>query len=140
VIDLDLSEKLFALTTSVTFRIAFGKSFRGSDLDNGRFQEVVLDAKAVWWSFNASDYFPYVGWIIGRLSNRSQRLEGVFHELDHFFQQVIDLHLNPKWTKQDQHKDIIDLLLKIEREQNEFGATVRFIKNNIKAILLVISY
>lgn len=81
-----------------------------------------------------------MGWIIGRLSNRSQRLEGVFHELDHFFQQVIDLHLNPKWTKQDQHKDIIDLLLKIEREQNEFGATVRFIKNNIKAILLVISY
>ncbi|KAG6650769.1 cytochrome P450 71B36-like isoform X2 [Carya illinoinensis] len=114
----DLSEKLFSLTANVTFRIAFGKSFRGSDLDNERFQEVVHNAEAMLGSFNASEYVPYVGWIVDRLSGRLERLERIFHELDDFFQQVIDLHLKPDRTKPE-HEDIIDVLLKIEREQTE---------------------
>jgi hypothetical protein len=131
----DLSEKLFALTASVTFRIAFGKSFRGSDLDNERFQEVVHEAEAMLGSFNASEYFPTVGWIIDKFSSRFQRLERIFHELDNFFEHVIDLHLNPQTKKE--HEDIIDVLLKIEREQTKFGAA-QFTKDNIKAILMVI--
>uniref|UniRef100_A0A2N9HH40 Cytochrome P450 n=1 Tax=Fagus sylvatica TaxID=28930 RepID=A0A2N9HH40_FAGSY len=129
----DLSEKLFALTASVTFRIAFGKSFRGSDLDNERFQEVVHEAEAMLGSFNASEYFPTVGWIIDKFSSRFQRLERIFHELDNFFKHVIDLHLNPQTKKE--HEDIIDVLLKIEREQTKFGAA-QFTKDNIKAILM----
>ncbi|KAF3943076.1 hypothetical protein CMV_030330 [Castanea mollissima] len=88
---IDLSEKLFALTASITFRIGFGKSFRGSGLDNERFQAVV-------------------------------------HE-------VIDLHLDPERTKPE-HEDIIDVLLRIEREQAESGDTAQFTKQNIKAVLL----
>lgn len=129
----DLSEKLFSLTASITFRIAYGKSFRGSDLDNEKFQEVVHEAEGLLGSFDASEYFPYVGWIMDRLSDRRQRLERVFHKLDNFFQQVIDLHLSPERTEQE-HEDIIDVLLRIEREQTESG---RFTKNNIKAVLLV---
>ncbi|KAG2702066.1 hypothetical protein I3760_06G073900 [Carya illinoinensis] len=130
----DLFEKLFALTTNVTFRIAFGKSFRGSDLDNERFQKVVHDAEAMLGSFNASEYIPYVGWIVDRLFGRVEMLERIFHELDDFFQQVIDLHLKPDRTKPE-HEDIIDVLLKIEREQTEADA-VHFSKVNIKAALL----
>lgn len=129
----DLSEKLFSLTASITFRIAYGKSFRRSDLDNEKFQEVVHEAEGLLGSFDASEYFPYVGWIMDRLSDRRQRLERVFHKLDNFFQQVIDLHLSPERTEQE-HEDIIDVLLRIEREQTESG---RFTKNNIKAVLLV---
>ena len=133
---IDLSEKLFALTASVTSRIAFGKSFRGSDLDNERFQEVVHEAESMLGSFNASEYFPFWGWIIDKFSGRFQRLERIFHELDNFFEHVIDLHLNPHKTKQE-HEDIIDVLLRTETEQTEFGA-VPFTKDNIKAILMVI--
>ncbi|KAG2702070.1 hypothetical protein I3760_06G074100 [Carya illinoinensis] len=106
----DLSEKLFTLTANVTFRIAFGKSFRGSDLDNERFQEVIHEAMAMLGSFNASEYVPYVGWI------------------------VIDLHLKPDRPKLE-HEDIVDVLLKIEREQTKADNT-HFSKANIKAILL----
>ena len=95
----DLSEKLFSLTASVTFRIGFGRSFRGSDLDNERFQELIHEAEAMLGSFNASEYFPFLGWIVDRFSGRFQRLQRIFHELDNFFQHVIDLHLNPKRTK-----------------------------------------
>uniref|UniRef100_A0A2N9HDZ0 Cytochrome P450 n=1 Tax=Fagus sylvatica TaxID=28930 RepID=A0A2N9HDZ0_FAGSY len=115
-------------------RIAFGKSFRGSDLDNERFQEVVHEAEAMLGSFSASEYFPFVGWIMDKFSGRFQRLERIFHELDNFFQHVIDLHLNPERKKQE-HEDIIDVLLRVEREQIESGAA-RFTKQNIKAVLL----
>ena len=129
----DLSEKLFTLTASITFRVAYGKSFRGSNLDNEKFQELVHGAEALMGSFDASEYFPYVGWIMDRLSGRRQRLERVSNELDSFFQQVIDLHLSPNRTEKE-HEDIIDVLLRIEREQNDPG---RFTKDNIKAVLLV---
>ncbi|KAG6650770.1 hypothetical protein CIPAW_06G065900 [Carya illinoinensis] len=92
-------EKLFALTANMTFIIVFGMSLCGSYLDNERFQEVVHEATTMLGSFNASEYVPYVGWIVDRLY-------------------VIDLHLKPDRTKPE-HEDIIDVLLKIEREQIE---------------------
>ncbi|KAK7828268.1 cytochrome p450 71b35 [Quercus suber] len=131
----DLSEKLFALTASITFRIGFGRSFRGSGLDNERFQAVVHEVESMIGSYNASEFLPFVGWIIDTLSGRFKRLERVFHELDTLFQQVIDLHLDPERTKPE-HEDIIDVLLRIEREQAESGDDARFTKHNIKAVLL----
>ena len=65
-----------------------------------------------------------------------KRLERVFHELDTLFQQVIDLHLDPERTKRE-HEDIIDVLLRIEREQPESGDAAWFTKHNIKAVLFV---
>ena len=130
-----VSVKLTPLTASVTFRIAFRKSFHGSDLENERFQEVVHEAQALLGSFSASEYFPFVGWIMDKFSGRFQRLERIFHELDNFFQQVIDLHLNPESKKQE-HEDIIDVLLKVEREQIE-SSVAQFTQHNIKAVLMV---
>ncbi|KAB1213133.1 Cytochrome P450 71B34 [Morella rubra] len=130
----DLSEKLSTLTASILFRTAFGQSFRGSNLDNERFGELIHEAEAILAGFDASEYFPYVGWIMDKLSGRIQRLENTFHELDRFLQELIDLHLVPERTKLE-HEDIVDVLLRIEREQTESGAT-RFTKENIKAILL----
>ena len=115
---IDLSEKLFALTASITFRIGFGKSFRGSGLDNERFQAMVDEAVSVIGSYNASEFFPFVGWIIDTFSGRFKRLKRIFHELDTLFQQIIDLHRDPERTKPE-HEDIIDVLLRIEREQVE---------------------
>ncbi|XP_050276493.1 cytochrome P450 71B34-like [Quercus robur] len=132
---IDLSEKLFALTASITFRIGFGKSFRGSGLDNERFQAMVDEAVSVIGSYNASEFFPFVGWIIDTFSGRFKRLERVFHELDTLFQQIIDLHLDPERTK-PKHEDIIDVLLRIEREQVESGNAARFTKHNIKAVIM----
>nr|POE50976.1 cytochrome p450 71b34 [Quercus suber] len=132
---IDLSEKLFALTASITFRIGFGKSFHGSGLDNERFQAVVHEVVSMIGSYNASELFPFVGRIIDTFSSRFKRLERVFHELDTLFQQVIDLHLDPE-RKKPKHEDIIDVLLRIEREKAEFGDAAQFTKHNIKAVLM----
>uniref|UniRef100_A0A7N2L888 Cytochrome P450 n=1 Tax=Quercus lobata TaxID=97700 RepID=A0A7N2L888_QUELO len=129
-----LGHALFSLTASVTFRIGLGRSFRESDLDNESFQELFHEVEAMLGSFNASEYFPFLGWIVDRFSGRFQRLERIFHELDNFFQHVIHLHLNPERTKQ-KHEDIIDVLLRVEREQSEFGAA-QFTKDDIMAVLM----
>ena len=69
-------------------------------------------------------------------SGLNQKREKVFCELDGFFQRVVDEHLNPGRTK-PQQEDIIDVLLKIIKEQSGFGAAM-LTEKNIKAVLLVI--
>ncbi|XP_015894466.2 cytochrome P450 71B34 [Ziziphus jujuba] len=130
----NLTEKLYALTASIILKLAFGKSFRGSNFDNHRFHEVIQESEAVLGSYFASECVPYVGWIIDRITGLHQRLEGVFKELDNFFQQVIDDHQSSERKKQDQD-DIIDVLLKTVKEQSGFG-TAMLSEVNIKAVLL----
>ncbi|PON74642.1 Cytochrome P450, E-class, group I [Trema orientale] len=130
----NLTDKLYALTAEIIFRIAFGTTFQGSDFAQEKFHDVVLEAEATLGGFSAAEYFPYVGWIVDKISGLQQRRERVFHELDHFFQRVIDDHLSPERTKQE-HEDIIDVLLKIVKEQTGFGAAL-LTEKNIKAVLL----
>ncbi|KAA8529657.1 hypothetical protein F0562_034243 [Nyssa sinensis] len=130
----DLSEKLLSLTANITCRVAFGKSFEGSGFDSDRFQEIIHEAMVMLGSRSASDFFPYVGWIIDWLTGFRGRLDRSFHELDVFYQRVIDDHLNPGRLKQEQ-EDIVDILLRIESDETEFGA-VQLTKDHIKAILM----
>ncbi|KAL5759982.1 hypothetical protein ACOSP7_018484 [Xanthoceras sorbifolium] len=116
----DLSEKIFALTGSIVFRMAFGQRFRGSNLDNKKFEGL--------------ECFPYIGWIIDRLNGYHAKLDKVFHELDTFFQKVIDDHLKPKRRIEDQ-EDFIDVMFKLMRDQTK-SDEARLTQDNIKAVLL----
>ncbi|EXB82489.1 Cytochrome P450 [Morus notabilis] len=129
----DLSKKMFALTASVTLRIAFGKKFEETGLDNDEFEEIMHRAQSVLGGFTASDFFPFVGWFVDRLTGLHAKLERSFHELDDFFQRVIDEHLN-RTTTQEQ-EDVVDLMLRMERDQSEFGE-VQFTRDCTKAILM----
>lgn len=99
----DLSEKMFALTGSITFRMAFGKRFRGSNFDNHRFEELVHAVESLVGGFTAAECFPYVGWIIDRLNGYHTKLERVFQELDTLFQQIIDDHLKHLLRQQNKN-------------------------------------
>ena len=132
----DLTEKLFALPASIIFRIAFGTSFQGSNLQyHNSFHELVQAIAETMGSFCAAEYFPYVEWIVDRLSGLQQRRETIFRKMDDFFQRVIDDHLNPNRGEQE-HEDIIDVFLKIIKEQTGFGSAL-LTETNIKAVLLV---
>ncbi|KAJ6323616.1 hypothetical protein OIU76_011003 [Salix suchowensis] len=130
----DLTQKVYALVASITFRVAYGLDYRSTNFDRDRFHEVVHETEAVVGSISADEYIPYLGWIVDWLTGHRARMERVFHELDTFFQHAIDNHLQPGRKKcQD---DMIDVLLTIEKEQTEVGAS-QFTRDNIKAILLV---
>ncbi|KAF5178750.1 Cytochrome p450 [Thalictrum thalictroides] len=50
-------------------------------------------------SFSATDFFPYVGWIIDVLTGFNNRLEKSFNDFDGLYQRVIDEHLDPDREK-----------------------------------------
>ena len=133
----DLTKKLFTLTASIIFRTAFGTTFQKANFSDEEFHGIVQGVETIMASFCAAEYFPYVGWIVDKLSGLEQRRERVFLQMDEFFQRVIDDHLSPKREKQE-HEDIVDVLLKIVKEQAGFRSASLTI-NNVKAVLLVSS-
>ncbi|TXG56177.1 hypothetical protein EZV62_017490 [Acer yangbiense] len=132
----DLSEKIFALTGSIVFRMSFGQNFRGSNLDNQKFEKLVHATESIVGGFTTEECFPYFGWIIDRLNGYHAKLEKVFHELNTFFEKAIDDHLKPERMTIDQdQEDIIDAMLKIMKDQTK-SDQAWLTKDNIKAVLL----
>ncbi|EOY00691.1 Cytochrome P450, family 71, subfamily B, polypeptide 10, putative [Theobroma cacao] len=116
--------------------MAFGTSFQKSAFhDNDRLEEMLREAMVVLGSFFASEYFPYVGWIVDRLTGLHGRLERVFHKLDGLFEQVIDAHLNPGRQRHDEFEYIVDVLLRIQVDKIEFGEGP-LTKDGIKAVIM----
>ncbi|PIA46818.1 hypothetical protein AQUCO_01500395v1 [Aquilegia coerulea] len=129
---INLTEIFFSLTNNITSRVTFGKSYKGKNFDIAKFVETINEAMDMLASFSATDFFPYVGWIIDVLTGFNTRLEKCFNEFDGLYQQVIDEHLDPDRKKPD-HEDIIDILLGISR--NETGE-IRLTSSHIKGLLM----
>ncbi|WRX13384.1 Cytochrome P450 - like 10 [Theobroma cacao] len=93
--------------------MAFGTSFQKSAFhDNDRLEEMLREAMVVLGSFFASEYFPYVGCIVDRLTGLHGRLERVFHKLDGLFEQVDKIEFGEGPLTKDGIKAVImDLFL-----------------------------
>ncbi|PRQ38932.1 putative 4-hydroxyphenylacetaldehyde oxime monooxygenase [Rosa chinensis] len=117
----NLTEKLFALMGSIIFRIVFGTSFQGHDLEHERFLRVLHDSQNMILGFSAADFFPPgIGWIIDRISGKHREFDRVSREA---------------WEDKQEHEDTVDVLLKMIKEQTGIGAA-QLGHNNIKAVLL----
>lgn len=132
----NLYQKLKSLTTEITCRVVFGNSsFRDVGFNIQKFQELIHEGMGIMGSFSASDFFPYVGWIIDRITGMNGRLERIFHDLDIFYQKVIDDHLSFGSQKQED-EGIVDVFLKIKKNQGDSSA-LQITHDHIKAILMV---
>ncbi|KAI4373755.1 hypothetical protein MLD38_011839 [Melastoma candidum] len=132
----DLSKSLMGLSAAIVSRVAFGRSFRGLGAAEGNMLvHIVHEALAMLGSFSASDFFPYFGWIIDRFSGLHKRLEKNFHELDRFYQQIINDHLQDHKEERDEG-DIVDLLLEMEKNRTQLGENNIFTRDHTKAILM----
>ncbi|ONI30288.1 hypothetical protein PRUPE_1G242300 [Prunus persica] len=135
----DLTEKLFVLTASIIFRIVFGTSFRGSKFEHDtNIPELIHDIQTMLGGLSGADYFPsFIGWIMDRVSGVHKEFDRIWNELDGFFQQVIDDHLRAgRAVGEQDHEDIVDVLLKIVREQTGLFGAAQLGHNNIKAVLM----
>ncbi|KAM7270527.1 hypothetical protein ACFE04_029741 [Oxalis oulophora] len=116
----DLSQRILTLTADITCRVVFGKNFReGEGLDVDRFQEIIHEAFAMLGSFSAADFFPYFGWIVDRITGLYKRREMSFHDLDSFYQKLIDDHLNARKSNKKDHQDydIIDVMFNYDNHR-----------------------
>ncbi|MBA0785100.1 hypothetical protein Gotri_026648 [Gossypium trilobum] len=126
----NLSEAITCLSSTIICRIAFGKRY-DEGAERSRFHELLDESQAILSSFSFSDFFPYMGWL-DRLTGLHSRLEKTFKELDTFYQQLIDEHLDPNRLK-PQQEDIVDVLLQTWKDHDfSFDLTI----DQIKSILM----
>ncbi|XP_021901305.1 cytochrome P450 71B34-like isoform X2 [Carica papaya] len=131
----NLTYQMFGYSASILFRIALGYSFHGSDLDKGSFYCLFHDISTLLGEVNAEDYIPYIGWIVDRINGHHAKLERVFHEMNSIFENAINIHLDPKKNNQ-QSKDIIDVMLELDVDNQGRSAEPFVQRNHIKGLLM----
>lgn len=128
----NLNEILMTLTTSIICRVAFGKRYDEEGSERSRFHDIFNESQAMFGSFFVSDYFPLMGWI-DKLRGISGRLEKNFKDMDSFYQELINEHLNSERTSFAMKGDILDILLQLKRDKL-FSFDLTF--DHIKGVLM----
>ncbi|KAK4427200.1 cytochrome [Sesamum alatum] len=129
----DLSEMAVPFTSNTICRVAFGK--RGGDdwTVRGWFFDLMRETQALAGGFFLEDYLPSLRWI-DRQTGMAGRLEKNFRDLDSFYQELIEEHLDSKRPK-SMEGDILDSLLGLKRDGS---SSVDLTLDHIKALLMVI--
>ncbi|KAM0066715.1 putative cytochrome P450 [Helianthus debilis subsp. tardiflorus] len=127
----NLSEDVMILYGNIICRVAFGK--RPSAYNNRkkgkRLGELMLECQVMFAKFFYRDYFPLMGWL-DKLNGSIARLEKTFKDMDEFYQEVIDEHLNQKQPNKMQD-DMVDILLKLKQD---YGNDLTF--DHVKGVLM----
>ncbi|XP_021743799.1 cytochrome P450 83B1-like [Chenopodium quinoa] len=127
----NLSELLMGFSASNICRIAFGKRYEDDEgLSRSKFHSMLNEAEAMFTSFFFSDYFPIIGWL-DKVTGKFSRLEKIFKEMDAFYEEIINDHLDPNKPKSER-EDIIDILLRLRKHHPSYQLTL----DHIKAILM----
>ncbi|XLT47917.1 hypothetical protein HN873_040521 [Arachis hypogaea] len=127
----NLNEMIISLTSTIICRIAFGRRYEDEGVERSRFHDLFNECQAMLGAFFVSDYIPFLGWI-DRLNGMHARLNKIFKELDKFYQEVIDEHMDPNRDSSN-GEDIIDVLLQLKNQRSfSFDLTI----NHIKALFM----
>ncbi|XP_021286163.1 cytochrome P450 71A1-like [Herrania umbratica] len=129
----NLSKVLGLYANDVLCRVAFGRDFsQGGDYDRHGFQKMLEDYQELLGGFSTGDFFPSMEFI-HNLTGMKSRLQHTFRRFDQFFDEIINEHLNPKRQKEERCKDLVDVLLDVQKNgSSEIPLTM----DNVKAIIL----
>jgi len=127
----NLNEVLISLISTIVCRIVLGRRYEEEGSEGSRFHKLFNECEAMLGNFFVSDYIPFMGWI-DKLRGLDARLERNFKEMDKFYQEAIDEHMNSK-KKTPEEEDLVDVLLQL-KENNTFP--IDLTNDNIKAVLL----
>ncbi|KAK2971479.1 hypothetical protein RJ640_020885 [Escallonia rubra] len=127
----NLNEIATALTLNSTCRVAFSKRYDDEGYESHRFHSLLREIQGLWATFFVSDYFPMVGWL-DKFTGSCARLERQFKNMDLFYQDLIDEHLDPKRSNST-GEDFVDILLRLRKDGlSSFNLTL----DHIKALLM----
>ncbi|KAM3327279.1 hypothetical protein P3S67_002405 [Capsicum chacoense] len=116
----------------INCRVAFGIRFDEEAHEKRRFDELLEESATMLTSFFVSDFFPYLAWI-DKLTGLTDRLEKNFKNLDEFYEELIEQHLDPNKPKSIEG-DLLDILLQLKKEKS---TSIDLTLEDIKAILMV---
>ncbi|XP_073026210.1 cytochrome P450 83B1-like [Primulina eburnea] len=126
---INLSQAAYFLTNRIVCRAAFGKEY--DELGKRKFSEVFKEAQELSIAFSFGDFFPLLGWI-DKLTGMISRLDKNLRDLDKFFQELIEDHLDPN-RPEAMKGDILDLMIKLKQDR---AAAIPIEWENIKGILM----
>ncbi|XP_020235879.1 cytochrome P450 83B1 [Cajanus cajan] len=127
----NLNEVLMRLTSTMICRIAFGRRYEDEGTERSKFHGMLNECQAMMATFFFSDYIPFLGWI-DKLKGLHARLERIYNELDKFYQDVIDEHMDPK-RKTPENEDFIDVLFQLKKQRS---FSIDLTNDHIKAVLM----
>ncbi|KAK3143018.1 hypothetical protein QOZ80_4BG0356580 [Eleusine coracana subsp. coracana] len=134
---IDLREKLYALNDGIIGTVAFRKVYGSAQFERSSFQQVMEETVRVLGSFTFEDFFPELR--LARwadvLTGAVARRRSIFHKVDSFFDSVIEKHLEPERLEAAVQEDMVDVLVKMWREQDD--EALGFTRDHIKGILMV---
>ncbi|KAH6809291.1 hypothetical protein C2S51_027074 [Perilla frutescens var. frutescens] len=130
----NLSETAMSLACSLICRIAFGKREDEHGFELRRFDRLSRETQAALAALFVSDFFPSLSWV-DKLTGLTDRLDKTFWDLDSFYQELIDEHLDPTREEkmQEEEEDIIDILIKLKENKS---CSVELDWDHIKALLM----
>ena len=132
---IDLKKLTLSLVNKIICRVAFRKKYNGyDDNENGknRFREMLHEVQDLLGGFCMADYFPWLAWV-NKFNGLEVRLEKCFRELDSFYDEVIEEHLDHE-RPQTEHEDVVDPLLQVQNDPNQ---AIKINNGHIKGVLTV---
>lgn len=131
---INLSDKIFWFTSSVTSRSAFGKIVHGQDTLMMLMKDITLLAGGL----DLTDLFPSRKWLHGICELNSKILK-VHKQVDAILENIINEHwknraIGKKRNSESGGEDLIDVLLRV-MESGELGTPIT--NKNIKAVIFV---
>ena len=132
---MDLSNLLGLYANDVLCRSALGREFSaGGEYHLHGIQKLLEEYQILLGGFCIGDLFPSLAFLSNFTGMRS-RLARTANGFDKLFDQVIAEHLNPEREKLEESKDLVDVLLEIQK--NGSDDKVPLTMDNVKAIILV---
>ncbi|XP_010670999.1 6,7,8-trihydroxycoumarin synthase [Beta vulgaris subsp. vulgaris] len=128
---INLSDLLSSFARSNICRVAFGKRYKDDEGSSSKFDSLIREAEALFTSLFISDYFPYFGWL-DKLTGQFSRLEKTCKDLDDFYEEIINDHLEPNKSNSER-EDIVDVLLQLMKDRS-----LELTLDHVKAVLMII--
>ncbi|XP_022137082.1 cytochrome P450 71A1-like [Momordica charantia] len=131
---LDLTKILALYANDVLCRMALGREFSGGgEYHLHGFQELLEEYQVLLGGFSVGDLFPSLAFV-NTLTGMKSRLVRTFKGFDRIFDQVIEEHLSPERRSLGEAKDLVDVLLDIQK--NGSDDKIPLTMDNVKAVIL----
>ncbi|KAJ4822754.1 hypothetical protein Tsubulata_004139 [Turnera subulata] len=127
----DLSDMCLTVTSNIVSRSALGRVYGNGSGDKsfGEFSKKAVDLLT---HFCFQDMLPSLGWM-DNLTGLAGKLETTFRAFDKFLDQVIEEHQNAHKEDSSDAKDIVDILLRLQKDG---GLDIDLTIDGLKAILM----
>ncbi|KAL5727873.1 hypothetical protein ACHQM5_001018 [Ranunculus cassubicifolius] len=127
---INVSETLLHLVNNIICRVSFGRKYKEENNGKRGLHTLLLETQELFGGFSVADFFPWLWWV-HRIDGLESKLSRNFRELDEFYDEIIEEHLNPSRPKPEV-EDLVDVLLRVQRDPSR---KVIHSTDRVKAVL-----